>query len=495
MSKESSTKRVLFNSGIYSITSVLQKAIGFLLLPLYTIYLTPSDYGITGVVNSLTQVLSLLFTLSLNGAVQRYYYKYKDDLVELRKFYGTIVLFIFINSIVLSALIIIFNDVLIQPFIKNIEFYPYIFVGIITVVVNPIYTIYQTLLKTMEKAKSFAINSILNFGVLILLNIFLIVVLKLGALGQLLSYMMTGIIFGIYSIYTLYRNNIIIFDFKKKYLVEALKYSIPLLPHNLSTQISNLVSRLFLNNMVSVASVGLFNIASQFMLIIDTIHFSVNSAYIPWFYNLMSKGNHTHKQIIKFADVLSKFYLIISIAMVLYIKEVIQIFTNESYLEAWLLIPLMVIAYQIRSIYLFYVNTLFYNTKATRYIFIATLGGSILSVILTSLLTSYFRLYTPAIVLLIQWIFTTVVVVSLSKKIEPVSFKLNKMIGYVLFLILVIIVGLYFDLQDPYGPITFYKLIYKGVILLISAVIIINKDIKSITTITKDIVEQRKEKT
>lgn len=82
--------------------------------------------------------------------------------------------------------------------------------------------------------------------------------------------------------------------FNFDYLKEALSYSIPLLPHLLSTNIASLVSRLFsrlfLNNQVSTASAGLFNIANQFMIIIDTIQMSVNNAYVPWFYNMMGQG-------------------------------------------------------------------------------------------------------------------------------------------------------------------------------------------------------------
>src|SRR5699024_5289914 len=130
---------VIKNSSIYTVTSVLQKAIGFLLLPLYTTYLTPEDYGITGVVNALTALLSLLFTLSLNSSVQRYYYIYDDRPVERQYFFGTIFLTVLANSLFLGLLLVIFKDILILPFVGEIQFYPYIFIGILTIIVNPIY--------------------------------------------------------------------------------------------------------------------------------------------------------------------------------------------------------------------------------------------------------------------------------------------------------------------------------------------------------------------
>lgn len=482
MKSKSSAKHVLFNSSLYSITSFLQKGISFILIPLYTFYLTPEDYGITGVVNSITQLLSLLFTLSLNGAIQRFYYKYQDDLPKLQSFNGTIVLFVVINSIILSSLIILFKDILIAPYVEGIGFYPYIFLGILTVVFNPIYTIFQSVLQTMERAKEFSINSLLYFFVQLVFSIVLIMVLKMGATGQLLSALIVAVMFGIYSVINLYRKDIIRFKFDKHYLKEALNYSVPLLPHLMSMNIANLVSRLFLNNQVSTASAGLFNIASQFMALITIIQSSVNSAYIPWFYGLMDQGKEQHHQVIKFADAICKLYLIINIGMSLFFKELLQIFTPEGYLLAWMYIPILAVAYQIYAIYLFYVNTLFYNTKATRVIFIASLSGSVLNVMISALFTREIGLLTPAIAFLIQQIFTTIIVVILSKKIEPVAFKLGSMVGNVILLALVSMIGLFYDIGHPDAPIIWQNLIYKLVIFVSVTFVLVYKYLPQIKT-------------
>lgn len=165
--------------------------------------LTPRDYGITGIVNSITTVLPLLFSLSLNAAVQRYYYKYKDDWDELKKIYGTIILFILLNSFLLGSILIIFQKQLLYPFINGIEFYPYILFGVITIMVNPVYLIYQSFLQTIQDAKGYTINSILHFTLLVGLNVLFIVVFQWGAAGQLLSALITGAVFLIHSIYSL----------------------------------------------------------------------------------------------------------------------------------------------------------------------------------------------------------------------------------------------------------------------------------------------------
>lgn len=488
-----SIKKVLLNSGIYSVTSILQKGIGFLLLPLYTLYLTPSDYGITGIVNSFTAILTLLFTLSLNGAVQRYYYVYQSDKDQLRSFYGTIVMFVMFNSLILSAIIIVFQRWLISPFIEGIDFYPYIFLGVLTVLFNPMYTIYQSLLQTLQKGKEFSVNSLLHFGLMVFLNVLFIVVFQLGAVGQLLSYLITAVVFGLYSLISLYRKNVISFNFNFSYLREALSYSVPLIPHNLSSTIAAFISRLLLNNLVSTASAGLFNIASQFMLIIDTFHMSVNKAYVPWFYGEMEKDTKkSHEGIINFADIISKGYLVISVAVSFFIKEIIQIFLPSSYLNAWLIIPIMLVAYQLRSIYLFYVNTLFYNTKSTRFIFIASVTGSLVNIITMSSFTKSLGLFAPAVALFAQQLVVVIIVIFLSRRLEPVDFKLNNMIIYILSMILTMLVGQFYDFMNPTAGVSLMNVLFKLIVLIIFSLLLFKKDVPKIKEISINFIKKHK---
>ena len=67
----------------------------------------------------------------------------------------------------------------------------------------------------------------------------------------------------------------------------ALAYSIPIIPHNLSTSIASFISKIFINNSASLATVGLYGIAMQFGSLIDLFQTSVNKAFSPWFYNVL----------------------------------------------------------------------------------------------------------------------------------------------------------------------------------------------------------------
>ena len=67
--------KILQNSAIYTVIMVLQKGISFFLMPLYTAFLSPVDYGILGVVSSISSFLSVFISLGLETAAARFYYK------------------------------------------------------------------------------------------------------------------------------------------------------------------------------------------------------------------------------------------------------------------------------------------------------------------------------------------------------------------------------------------------------------------------------------
>lgn len=77
------------NTAFYTVGNIIPTAGQFILLPLYTSYLTPADYGITNSLAAFSALLSLVITLSIGRSIYRLYYDYNTD-EEKRDFLGTI---------------------------------------------------------------------------------------------------------------------------------------------------------------------------------------------------------------------------------------------------------------------------------------------------------------------------------------------------------------------------------------------------------------------
>ena len=67
-------KELLRHSAIYGLGSIVARIVGVLLLPLYTRYLSPSDYGLIETLVALSAVLTALVAQGMKSAFFRFYF-------------------------------------------------------------------------------------------------------------------------------------------------------------------------------------------------------------------------------------------------------------------------------------------------------------------------------------------------------------------------------------------------------------------------------------
>ena len=475
--EEYSTKKTLKNTSIYFITGVLQKALSFFLLPLYTIYLTPGDYGLVALISTFFGVVALLITIALNGAIARYYFVYKNDERKQKEFMGTIIIGVIFNCILWFILILGFRNIITGFFLKDIDFFPYIFLALLSTVTSPIYFIYQTILQVKQDAKGYSINSIFYFLLAVSLNLLFIVGFKLGATGLLLAGAIPSVLFSFIATIVLIKKRYIAIAFKWTHMVEALRFSIPLIPHILSGSIADYISKSFLYLKSNLANVGLFNIAFQFGTILDIIQSSISSALLPMVYDTLDNHRENEQNLIKTTTLFFKVICFFALGLTLTSKEIVFFMTsNTNFHIAWRAIPIIAFGALFYSLYNTYSNLLFYNIKGTRYIWIASLSGNLANIAITVWLTSRFMYLMPAIAGVIQKAIMFLIVFYISRKLEPVKYELQKMMLIILLFIFATTIGLAPDIIMPNEHLNIYWFFWKTLIFIIAGTILLYDD-------------------
>lgn len=131
-------------------------------------------------------------------------------------------------------------------------------------------------------------------------------------------------------------------------------YSLPLLPHNLSTRIASFVSRLLIGVSSTVALIGIYSVSMQITAIVDLFQNSVHKAFKPWFFDMLSHENKNQsKEIIAFSSLLLYIYSLLYMGVALFSQEIIIIMTDQRFWIAWTVIPILMIGFSIKSIYYF----------------------------------------------------------------------------------------------------------------------------------------------
>ena len=415
--------RILKNSAIYSVVSVLQRGISFFLLPLYTAYLAPEDYGTLSIVTSISSLLSVFILLALHGAAARFTYKNKGVEYE-RHLWGTLTTFILANSLFIGAIIIGLHKYIIDPFIGGINFFPFMFLGIVNTILSPLYLFFQSYLQTKQEGLKYGINTFLNFALNVSLIVLFLVVFKLGIIGVLLANLIVSLVFFIYVL-IIYIPQINM-GLKKDILKPTFKYSMPLIPHLLAAWSSGMIDKLFLNGMSGRSETGLYSVGQQFGGIIGMIASAINQAYIPWFFEKVEEGKDGLSSIYKLSIIVVIGYCFLAFSLSIFSKEILQLMVSDSFRGIWEIVPFLAFASVFQGLYYFFSSVLF--LKHTSLVFFITISDSILNILLNIFLIPIYGLWGSVYACFFSLFLRSVLALIISEFVdERIRFKWKQM--------------------------------------------------------------------
>ena len=164
------------NTSIYVFGNTLPKIASFFLLPIYTKYLSPSDYGVVQAMVIISTLLSIFFTLAIERSIFRLIYDYRLDR-EKREYLGTLFISIILIATIVFMLVYSMKQYLALLF-PTIPFYPYYLFIMITSYLTIFSHIPKIMLQVKERAIGFILLSISEFVISSILILYLLIYLS-----------------------------------------------------------------------------------------------------------------------------------------------------------------------------------------------------------------------------------------------------------------------------------------------------------------------------
>ena len=413
------------NSSIYAATNVFQRGAAFLLMPLYTHYLEPSAFGVLAIVTAVNGVLSIIFTLGLTSAITRFYFEYQDDPRTLAQFWGTILVFVVLLSATLAGALLWAGDVLLRPLIGDVPFWPYVALGVMATFFQPFFTTFLAVLQMRNQAGRYAVVSLANFAVTTVLTVALVVFLGWGVRGPLIATLVASGLFFFISLWML-RNNLQL-CMHWRHLRSALGYSLPLVPHSISGQVTAFSDRLVLNSYLGTTAVGLYSVGAMVALVVEVAAQSINRAYVPLTMAALKRGQPADMEHIRNAGTLmAALFCMLGATIAAFGRELLWLMTSPAYAAAANVIPLLVFAGVANAFYFLFVNILFYDRNAVRLIPVGTLSAAVASVVLSLLLVPRFGLMGAAVSAVLAQTISTVLIAAIACRFDPVRWSYSR---------------------------------------------------------------------
>lgn len=366
------SKSKLFSTAIiYVGTDIVNKAMPFLLLPIITRYLLPAEFGVVSNFLMLLTVFVILVGLGVDGAISANYYKLNES--RISKYVSNATLITLLSAVFLTAIIFLFKSSLYK--ITAIPF-EYQLLAVFTALFQIFTTINLTIWRLEEKPFKFGIYLILQTLFNVGLSLYFIVILERGWKGRAEGYAFSIIIFGLISLFILYKRGYLKFTkFQKYYFYSILFFGLPLIPHSIGIWIRTGIDRFIITNQSGEAAVGIYSTSIQFGLLFSFVSIAFNNAFIPYLFKKLSSKNEENKSeidtnIVMLSYKVALLYLGFSVGIIVLSKLLIEYILPVSYSEAEKFVPWIVITQLFQGFYMLVGNYIFFakRTKPLAYV-------------------------------------------------------------------------------------------------------------------------------
>lgn len=407
-------KKLLKNTIIYFIGNVSTRLLSFLLLPLYTVYLTPEDYGKVDLLFTYTSIIIPIITLQITFAGFRYLY----DTTDIKDQKSIISNTLIVNFFGLSTFILVYIFLW-----RKFQFEYGLFI-ILYLLLNTISSTLQQLIRGLRKNELYAIVGVISTIVQLLCNIIFILGLGLRSAALILSPTIAFFVSVLFIIITVKIHKY--FDFKlvnKEVINQLLRYSLPLVPDAVCWWLLLGFGRMFLSYSHGIDAVGIYAVANKFPSILTMFYSIFNLA---WQENSFSEYNKNDRDFYYsyMLNKLIKFIMPLIIIAIPVTKIISEIFIGKKFEGAYLYIPLLYIGVLISIIATFY-GAGFESAKQTKGILVSTLYAMITNILLNIILTTRYSIYGVAIALVGANIVLLISRVKRSKKFFKINIEIS----------------------------------------------------------------------
>ena len=360
----------------YTLCSIIQKSLAFLVTPIFTRIMSKDDYGLYTVYNSWYWVVVVFATLNLyNGIFNNGMQKYKesrDQYTSILQSFGTVA------AIICYCIYLPFNRLVEEQVGLNLFLCSLMFLQSLF---TPALYYWQGRQRYEYKYQRMIIVTVAIAVLRPLISAIAVIVSHDKGVARVVSFVTFEIVIGLaFYIYNLFKGKKY---FDKSIWKSAFLFAIPLIPHYLSQTFLTNLDKIMIDRYCGRSFVAVYDIAYTVAMVAVFINTSINNSLIPWLYDHLEKKDLN--EVPRVTNGLIVIVGIINIFIILFSKEIVIIMGGKDYSEAAYLVPILGWSVFFMFLYSLFGDVEFYYKKTTY-----TMYGSLIACILNAALNVVF---------------------------------------------------------------------------------------------------------
>ncbi len=425
-------KQTLRSSVIYGVGTISSKLIGFVLIPLYTSYLSTADFGILSIIEITTAFLTTIISLKINAAFFRWYWD-KTFIPRQKSIFFTSLIFLFLFSLIGYGIFWTYSDEFSVLIFDSTKYSYLIQLMYISSGLQVTIDLVLYLMRLQEKAVYYSFVSIIKLIVALFLIILFIISFNRGIDGIYEALIISQLLFIVITIKYIINNST--FSIELSVFWDMLKFSIPLIVAELSSVILTISDRYCLNFLATPSEVGIYSLGFKISNTLRVfVYSSVMLAVGPLIYKYIEMPNNK-----RFYSKLLTYFafgtMLATILISIFSENLIQLLAKDkAYWASINLIPIIsfsILFSILKDVSLTGLNIL----KRTSIMAVVVFFMAVLNIGLNFLLIPYYYSFGAAFATLITRIISFVIFYKIAQRYYFIPYEINKVIK-------IIVVGL-----------------------------------------------------
>lgn len=334
--------KTVSHTGIYTLGMILRNAVSIVMLPIYTRYLTPEDYGVLELLSMVTDFVGIILCNRIGDAIFRYYSEAQTIEDKNTVISSSYILAASLNTLGFIIIFLLSDQIALYVF-GDIETSRLIVLFAITFILEAVVIIPLIYIRAEQRPWLFLAASVFKLMLQVCLNVYFVVFLKMHVEGVIYGSIITSLIMAtILSAYLFYKIELnVSFIIVKSIIV----FSLPMVVSTLGSFYLTFGDRYFLRLHSDLAEVGIYTLGYKFGFLLTMIAWEPFSRV--WDiekYNVYKLKNAVEEYQKTFL-IYNIFLISIALTIALFVKDLLRVMSDPNFWPAHEIVPIILMAY------------------------------------------------------------------------------------------------------------------------------------------------------
>lgn len=441
-------KRLAAGTVVYGIGAVLQRFIGFGLLPFFTSELAPEDYGVMALISLVAVLLTGIFNLGTGNSMSLLYSR-QENISDKKTIVWTSVILLLLNSLICFGIVYLLAPKISFLIFQTDSYSQLIRISVVGLVFTTISEPFLAYLRLEEKGRKFVIITSTAVLITSLISIYLVLFQKTGLIG-LIAAGSIGQLFLLFLILTTVGREIK-FSLNFKLFKPLVRIGFPSIFGLFAFLLIDYADRQMIERIMNVEALGIYSIGYSFGMVMLIFISAFGSAWPPFFMSFVDKK----KEAIEVFPRVMTYYLLgfsmLVVASFFFSRPITFLLTAPEFHNAYLVVGIISAAYMFKGCYLIALPGIYFANKLYLQSLIEWVAA-ILNVTLNVLFISKYGLTGAAMATLISYLTLPLLAGMAARKYLKVDYEWKRNILTVLisFIFSFLILEVYKEFDDNY---------------------------------------------